>query len=235
MLPSLPYLACKSLGRGAWLESAHFGLSTRRSAKLGTCLLRRSACASGSSALCPLFLDPGPAWESRAIARLSARPRCSPSGAPHASTPAAECPPQRNELPPVVGGVVRDEQQLAQAGLAVAPRYRGEEIGVLVEGQLPQRMQVALIPLHARIPFGFISRRYGGPVALRPRTCHVVGVHAEVEDVGLRQTYVLGRLPAGVSQPVRHDTAKLRGKVGHGAPIPHVGSLPVQLSREKLP
>jgi hypothetical protein len=42
----------------------------------------------------------------------------------------------------VVGSVVRDERQLAQAGLAIAPRYRGEEVGILVESQLPQHLQV---------------------------------------------------------------------------------------------
>src|SRR5262245_4843242 len=122
--------------------------------------------------------------------------------------PEAERAAERHELANVIGGVIGNQEDRAQIRLVPpARRYLcGEIVHVARQGfQLVTRScerRDALLPCLS-------TRRFRcGPVIVGPlHGVHILRIHAEVEDVVLRQPYVLELLPGGMVEPRRTRAA----------------------------
>ena len=118
--------------------------------------------------------------------------------------PAAEQPPDENQLSHVICRVIGDEQQLTDVRLVFALRNPRAEVDGRIRGELLERGPV--LPI---LPYRLVPRagggRFGrsGPVVSRPFALPVLRGGAEVEDVLLRDPQVLEELPSGVRQSGR--------------------------------
>jgi hypothetical protein len=150
--------------------------------------------------------------------------------------PYSQGAPDEYQLTYVVGVVVGDEQQLAQVSL---PRAMGNACEEIQSGVLGQPLQLLALPSKSRdafIPRRCLRRgRARRPVILRPRALRIRSVPTEIEDVVLRETHVLEKLPRGVRQAVRHDASEGGVDPVHRGFEPHVRVFPVEELRQMAP
>lgn len=110
----------------------------------------------------------------------------------------------QNDFADVVGGVVGNEQGLAQNGLAGAVRDGGQQVGARRVQQMQKPLPVLPDMVQGCLPLLFIGGSVGGrPVALRKFWRLVFGVDGELHNIPLRDADMLDQLPDGVGH-VRH-------------------------------
>ena len=133
--------------------------------------------------------------------------------------PAAEKAAEDDEFAEVVGGVVGDEERLAEEVLAVAPAEGLVEVGVGLWMRASKSFEVAADGgdgLRPRRGLGWL--RDFGPVAVGPVEGLVAagGWRGEVEDVALGDAEVLEELPGGVGEVCGYGASEIGGKVFDG-------------------
>jgi len=136
----------------------------------------------------------------------------------------------RDDLAEVIGVVIGDEEKRAEAGLvALARRDQRVEIRGLAR-QLLELLAFAREGRNRLVPRGRVRRRgMLGPVVVRPfHLVDVLRVHAEVEDVLLRDAHVLEQLPHGMLEPGRAGTALIRRQAVDRLVEAHVRFCPVE-------
>ncbi len=187
-----------------------------------------------------LFTDDGFAVQSgsplrqgrAAIAQGITRPSGAvcPGPRPSALSPHAKRLAHRHDLAHVIRHVIGREQDRAKVGLTRrARRHRRRQV-VNLPGHVLQPLSRPQAGRDAVFPRGIVGRRgRRRPVVVRPRQVVLVGgVHAEVEDVVLRDADVLQQLPRRVLEAGRAHASRLRRHAGHGLVEADVCVLPVE-------
>jgi hypothetical protein len=148
--------------------------------------------------------------------------------------PGAERAPNHHQLTEMIGRMIRDEEELAQVGLAVASWNSCEEIYAGVQGQLLQGLAILPGGRHALVP-GVCGwwRDALRPVVVGPVELLIGWIPAELENVILGQTDVLQQLPGRVGEAVRCLSSKIRRKPGDDLLETNVRILPIQQVRDR--
>jgi len=117
----------------------------------------------------------------------------------------------------MIGVVVGEQQRLAQNGLSVAVGNLRIQIGLRAVHEADHFLEVAAERFHGFVPGSRVGRpRRLRPVALRKTRRNVLGVAAEFQDVPLRDSRMLQKLPAGVRQSGDEGSALRFGKTLDG-------------------
>ena len=103
----------------------------------------------------------------------------------------------------MVSVVVRQQQHLAQDGLAVSPRYFLKEIGARARDQILHRLEILLEARDTFIPGDRIRWRGSfRPIFLWPFRGDVFRIAAELENVPLRDAEMFKQHPGGMGEAI---------------------------------
>src|SRR6266567_1378250 len=106
---------------------------------------------------------------------------------PSLHVPCAQHAPQEDQLPQMIGIMVRGQQGFAENGLAIAMRDARIQVGRLVSHQRAESLQVLAKGVDGTIPgLGIRGLGVARPVAVGELGRLVLGVPGELENVPLR-------------------------------------------------